>query len=287
MPNVIANGISIYYEFHPATNSDPTQPVSQDSTPLLLIMGLGLNSLGWYKNLPGLRANRNVITFDNRGTGRSSKPDQPYSIKQMAADTAALLDAIGVRRAHVFGYSMGSLIAQEVALNYPQKVKSLILGASTPGGIHGYIPRPEVSETMLQRGWVRSRQAADMIIPILYSREFMATHPEEIARDTQMRRVYPTPPFAYRRQLLACVQHSTYNRLDGLQMPTLVFTGSADQLVLPQNSRVLAKRIPRAELVIISGKGHYLPSEDPQITSQVVLDFLDRHFPGQSRARAA
>src|SRR5690349_12223610 len=95
-----ANGIDIYYEVHPANGKDPKRPISPDRTPLLMIMGLGLNSLSWYKNLPGLSSSRTVIVFDNRGTGRSSKPDVPYSLKQMAADAVAVLDAAGVRRAH-------------------------------------------------------------------------------------------------------------------------------------------------------------------------------------------
>lgn len=274
----INNGVEIYYEVHPANGKDPKQPVSPDRTPLLMIMGLGLNSLSWYKNVPGLSSSRTVIVFDNRGTGRSSKPDAPYSLKQMAADAIAVLDAAGVRRAHVFGYSMGSMIAQEVALNYPQRVKGLILGASTAGGFHHIAARPYVSYIMAQRGWVRSDEATDMIMPILYSPDFIKNHPEQIAADRKVRLVYPTPPYAYRRQIGAIVQHSTYNRLDQLQMPTLVFTGDKDLMVVPENSRVLARRIPRAELAIVPGRGHYLAGEDPQLTNSLILDFLDRHF---------
>jgi pimeloyl-ACP methyl ester carboxylesterase len=271
MPNIEANGISIYYEYHPATQA------VHDPTPLLLIMGLGISSLGWHKNLPGLTLNHNVIVFDNRGTGRSSKPDQPYSIRQMATDTAKLLEALQIRRVHLFGYSMGSMIAQEVALNYPHKVKSLILGASTLGGWRSFMTRPSIGLAMLQRASASSTN--DLLTPILYSPEFIRKHPEEIAADMRLRKLYPTPLYAYRHQLLACAQHDTYSRLDQLQMPTLVFTGTADRLVLPENSKILARRIPRAELVLVAGYGHLLPSENPPATNQIVLDFLKRKFP--------
>jgi pimeloyl-ACP methyl ester carboxylesterase len=272
------DGTQLYYEVYPANGKDPHWPVSSDRTPLLMIMGLGLNSLSWYKNLPGLSSSRTVIVFDNRGTGRSDKPDRAYSIKQMAADAVAVLDAAKVRRAHVFGYSMGSMIAQEVALNYPHRTKSLILGASTCGGLQHHAARPQVALIMAQRGFVQWKQASEMIIPILYSREFIKNHPEEIEADTRVRLVYPTPAYAYRHQLAAIARHSTYNRLDQLHMPALVFTGDNDLMVVPQNSQVLARRIPRAELMIAPGHGHYLPSEDPALTNRFILEFLDRHF---------
>lgn len=281
MPNVQANGISLYYEIHPAKNPDA------DPTPLLMIMGLGLNSMSWHKNLPGLNANHTVIIFDNRGTGRSSKPDAPYSVRQMADDTAGLLDALKVRRAHIFGYSMGGMIAQEFAINYPQKVKSLILGGTTPGGIFATLPSLRVGNAMLQRGNSRTPSHDEPLAEVLYSREFIKNHPEEIAKDSTVRLVYPTPAYAYRHQLGACMRHHTYNRLDQLQMPTLVFAATADKLVPPQNSRLLARRIPRAELVLLPGYGHFLPSENPAAVAQVINNFLSRNFVVKAGAKAA
>lgn len=281
MPNVQANGISIYYEIHPAKN------LYADPTPLLMIMGLGLNSMAWHKNLPGLNANHTVIIFDNRGTGRSSKPDAPYSIRQMADDTAALLDAIKVRRAHIFGYSMGGMIAQELAINYPQKVKSLILGGTTPGGLVATLPSLSVGNAMLQRGNMRGTAGYEPLTGVIYSPEFIKNHPAEIAEDNTVRLIYPTPAYAFQHQLAACIRHHTFNRLDQLQMPTLVFAGTADRLIPPQNSRLLASRIPRAELVLIPGHGHMLPSESPAAVAQVINNFLSRHFATAPAKKAA
>ncbi|HEX2912200.1 MAG TPA: alpha/beta hydrolase [Chloroflexia bacterium] len=274
MPVVNANGINIYYEIHPAKN-----PKAQsDKTPLLLIMGMGLNSLSWHKNLPDLTAERTVIVFDNRGTGRSSKPDHPYSTRQMAADAAGLLDVLRIRRAHVFGFSLGSLVAQEMALHFTHKVKGLILGASSAGSFQHVMSSPAVYQTMVQRGWVNPEVAAEVITPIIYSHQFIASQPEKIRADKHDRLVYPTPPYAYRRQLMAAFNHNAYFRLDHLPMPTLLMTGSKDLLVIPENSARLARRIPRAELKVLPGAGHYFTSEQPQQMAHAVSDFLSRHF---------
>ena len=267
MPTLQSNDIELYYEVH-------SPPVETDRTPLLLIMGLGLNSLSWQKNLAGLTVGRRVIIFDNRGTGRSGKPDAPYSLRQMAADAIGLLDGLGVRRAHVFGFSLGSLIAQELALNYTHRVKSLILGASSAGNLHHLISPPGVIDTMMQRGWVDPAQAARMIVPVIYSPRFQVEGKERIDADTLIRLAYPTPPYAYRRQLMAALYHDTYDRLDQLPMPTLLITGDQDILVVPENSQALARRIPRSRTVVLTGAGHYFTSEEPALTGQVVNNFL-------------
>ena len=122
MPVVQANEIEIYYEEHGS------------GEPLLLIMGWGGNTATWNPQLEGLAEQYRVIAFDNRGAGRTKAPDSPYTIPQMAADTAGLLHALGVPKAHVFGISMGGMVAQELALGYPELVGSLILGCTSAGG---------------------------------------------------------------------------------------------------------------------------------------------------------
>ena len=279
MPTVRVRDIDIYYEILPASESAS----AQERTPLLLIMGLALSSLSWKRLLPYLTHRRSVIIFDNRGTGRSSKPDQSYSIRQMAEDAAGLLEVIGVRRADVFGYSMGSMIAQEVALNYPDRVRRLVLGASTPGGLRHRLAPARTLYTMTVRTLLEGQAAYEAVVPILYSPQFIRQHPEIIKDDAATRLIYPTPAYAYRRQLRAIAFHNTYSRLNRLPMPTLVLTGDRDQMIPSQNSRVLAGRIPRARLVIFPGGGHNLPSEQPARLAQVVLDFLDQNFkPPQS-----
>jgi pimeloyl-ACP methyl ester carboxylesterase len=122
MPAIRVNGISIYYELH------------GEGIPLVLIMGLRRNLEWWYCQIPELSKHFKVITLDNRGAGRSDKPDMEYSIRLFADDTAGLMEALGIHNAHILGVSMGGYIAQELALNYPDKVRSLILGCTSCGG---------------------------------------------------------------------------------------------------------------------------------------------------------
>lgn len=282
MPYIHVNEIELYYEIHPAT-----QPDRQDKTPLLLIMGLGLNSLSWQKNLPYLTEKHSVIVFDNRGTGRSSKPDYPYTIRMLAEDAAGLLKALHIRRTHVFGFSLGSLIAQELALHHTHLVKSLILGASTTGGLHHIAPPPGVIDRMVQRGWVEPSQAARMVIPIIYSEKFIREKSEQIEMDTATRLFYPTPSYAYRRQMVAAMYHDTWTRLDQLAMPVLLITGDADKLIVPENTARLASRLPHPETVIFPGVGHYFTSEEPKRSCEVIIEFLERHFGKRSSKTAA
>ena len=108
--------------------------------PVLLIMGLGMASTAWWRTVPVLAKRLRVITFDNRGAGRSDAPRGPYTLRQLAADAVAVLDAAGEERAHVYGFSLGGMIAQELALRHPERVSKLVLGATTPGGRHHELP---------------------------------------------------------------------------------------------------------------------------------------------------
>jgi pimeloyl-ACP methyl ester carboxylesterase len=118
MPHITANGVNLYYEEH------------GDGEPLILIMGFTVSAVGWYWNVPAFARDFRTIVFDNRGVGRSDKPDAPYSMQMFADDTAGVLDGLGIEQAHVFGISMGGMIAQEFALRYPDRVKTLILGCT-------------------------------------------------------------------------------------------------------------------------------------------------------------
>ena len=125
MPHTSRDGVSLYWEERGAGD------------PLLLIMGLGVTLEGWSRLAAELADRYRIILFDNRGVGRSDVPPGPYAISTLAADVAAVLDAAGIDAAHVFGVSMGGMIAQEFALAYPSRVRSLILGCTTCGGRDG------------------------------------------------------------------------------------------------------------------------------------------------------
>src|ERR1700676_1629689 len=119
--------------------------------PVLLIMGLGYPSAMWYRIRPTLAASYRTISLDNRGPGLSDTPPGPYPIRQMASDAAAVLEAAGVESAHVFGVSMGGMIAQEFALQYPKRVRSLILGCTAAGGPHAVRSEPEAAQMLMTR----------------------------------------------------------------------------------------------------------------------------------------
>ncbi len=269
MPTVKVSDINIYYE------------IRGDGEPLLMIQGYGQYSAHWTTLIPPLAREYRVIIFDNRGTGRSDKPETPYTMKMMAADARGLMDAIGIDRANIFGVSMGGMIAQEFALNYPDKVMSLILGCTHCGGAKTVLPTqealaflfsPEMAKLSVAE---RARQTA----PWLWTKAFIDKHPEAVDIYVDITMKYPTPPHGFSGQAQAIAGHDTYDRLPQIKAPTLVIAGDADRIIPADNSKVLASRIPGAELVIVKNAGHGF-TEAPEAT-RAILDFLRRHPGGK------
>jgi pimeloyl-ACP methyl ester carboxylesterase len=245
LPTVKVNGVTLYYEVH------------GDGCPLVLIAGYGGSSEHWLpEEIRALQAAFKVIVFDNRGTGRSSPSDEAYSIATMADDAAALLDAVNLTPAHVLGVSMGGMVAQEVAINHPETVNKLILCSTTAGGPHSVRFRDALAfaETIVQ--WDRSTEdLLDWIWSRLYTTRYVQAHRDRLIDDAASIR-FPTPPHTYRRQLHATSAFDSYTRLGRIKASTLVMTGAADALIAPDNSRILADRIPRATLQVFDDVGH-------------------------------
>nr|WP_263328277.1 alpha/beta hydrolase [Neobacillus sp. Marseille-Q6967] len=266
LPITNANGIELYYEIH------------GQGEPLLLIMGLSLDSQSWFRSLPALSEQYKVIIFDNRGVGRSGKPNTPYSIELMAEDARAVLDAAGVDAAHVYGISMGGMIAQRLVLKYPERVKSLILGCTTSGGDNHVQPSPEVSMHMVSRGAATAtpEEVAWATAPIIYSQSFLEEHRDVVAEDIKVRTANPILPYAYMLQLQACLAHDTYLELDQIKVPALVIHGDADRLVPYENGVTLAEKIPNAEFLTVRGAGHIYPTEQGELVNTRVIEFLKK-----------
>ncbi|RSK26622.1 alpha/beta hydrolase [Bacillus sp. HMF5848] len=264
MPTTTNNGTEIYYEVH------------GEGEPLLLIMGLSHNALSWNRTWPALAEKYQVILFDNRGTGRSAKPQSSYSIELMADDAKAVLDAVEVDKVHVYGISMGGMIAQKLAINYPDRVQSLILGCTTAGGATHIQPSPDVSMLMISRASVPStpEEIAWAVVPILYSETFIENNHSDIAEDIKTRIEIPTPVHGYMLQLQACLAHDTSTDLEKITVPTLVIHGDADKLVPYENGVTLASRIKNAELFTVPGAGHIYVTEAADIVNNKVLQFL-------------
>lgn len=265
MPFANSDNVSIYYEVH------------GEGEPLLMIMGLGYNRLSWHRTLPALSRHFKVIIFDNRGVGKSSKPDGPYSIEMMADDAKAVLDASSVETAHVYGISMGGMIAQRLAIHYPERVRSLVLGCTTAGGPTHVPPSPKIMELMVARGSLTGtpEENAWLAAPIVYSQAFIDHHPEMVQEDIEKRIQIVTPPYAYLSQLQACGVHNTSQELDKINIPTFVIHGDADELVPYENGKMLAERIKGAKLHTVSGAGHIYFTEAVEESNDKVLEFLN------------
>lgn len=237
--------------------------------PVLLIMGLGYPSYLWHRMRPVLNERYRTIVLDNRGTGQSDAPSGPYSIAQMASDAAATLDAAGIEKAHVFGLSMGGMIAQEFALQYPARVRSLILGCTAPGGPNAVRAEKQVTEILTSR--MPPEEAAIAIQPYIYD---SATPRERIEEDMAIRRKWYPRPEGYWGQLQAIFTWEAYSRIDRITAPTLVIHGENDQLVPPGNGRLIAEKIPGAKLVMLPHASHLFPTDQQEVSKQIVLDFL-------------
>ena len=259
MPYAANEGAKLYWEEHGVGD------------PVLMIMGLSFTLEMWTRMLPALTPSYRVILFDNRGMGRSSVPRGLYSIRQMARDAAAVLDAAGVNAAHIVGASMGGMIAQELALSLPHRVRSLLLACTTHGG---FLSRwPDFSRRPRGVQWPKyeriERERA--VIPMLYAD---TTPIERIEEDIHLRCNCQWNAQGFFRQLAAILPWTSYRRLRRINVPTLVVHGDQDRLVPSANGRMVAKRIPGATFRIIENAGHVLTTDQPEICAELMVDFL-------------
>jgi len=240
--------------------------------PILLIMGLGYPSQMWYRTRPMLAARYRTMALDNRGVGQSDMPQGPYPIALMASDAGAVLDAAGIESAHVFGISMGGMIAQEFALQNPKRVRSLILGCTACGGPKAVRAKPEANEMLMTRAKMTPEEAAQAAIPFIYD---PGTPREKIDEDLNVRRPWFPRRDAYTAQLQGILAWEAYSRLDQITAPTLVIHGEHDELVPPGNGELIAQRIPGAKLVLLPNAGHIFTTDQPEPSHQAITDFLD------------
>ncbi len=241
--------------------------------PILLIMGLGWASPMWHRTRPVLAQRYLTIALDNRGVGRSDVPPGPYPIALMAADAASVLDAAGIESAHVFGVSMGGMIAQEFALQYPKRVRSLILGCTAAGGPTALRAEPEVLEILTRRDLSPDDSVAASN-PVIYD---SATLPERLDEDTAIRKQWWPNADGYMAQLQGIMAWEAYSRLPQIAAPTLVIHGETDRLVPPGNAKLIAGRVRGAKLVMIPHASHIFATDQPEASHRAVLEFLSAH----------
>jgi 3-oxoadipate enol-lactonase len=240
-------------------------------------MGLGMNATGWWRTVPVLRAaGMRVLTFDNRGVGRSDRPPGPYTAAAMADDAVAVLDAAEVERAHVYGISLGGMIAQEIALRHPDRLQRLVLGATTPGG-SGATPADDATlEFFQRRGRMPAEEAVWASVPYNYSARTRTLHADRIGQDIRQRLRFPIQPEPYAAQLAAALGHDACDRLAGIVAPTLVVHGEEDVMVPPANGRRLAEVVPDARLLALPGAAHLYPTDEPAADREIATFLIAR-----------
>jgi 3-oxoadipate enol-lactonase len=238
--------------------------------PLLLIMGLGYPSYMWHRVRPVLAQRYRTVALDNRGVGQSDAPPGAYPLALMASDAAAVLDAAGIESAHIFGASMGGMIAQEFALQYPKRVRSLILGCTAAGGPHAVRAEPAALQA-LSRQDMTPEESKEAIIPFIYD---AATPRERIDEDMAIRMKWYPSRQGYLGQLQGIFAWEAYSRIAQITAPTLVIHGETDRLIPPANARLIAERIPGAKLVLIPHASHIFETDQRALAQQAILEFL-------------
>jgi len=266
MPFITRDGADIYYEVH------------GEGSPLLFCSVTGLDHQAWkFHQVPEFSRDHKVIVFDYRGTGKSSKAIQKYSIKMFAEDAAAVLDHLDIEQAIVCGHSMGGVVAQLLALEHPRKVTKLILassGSSHPGaqgiplamcrdmvrlGFEGYI-----REHTIETGWTKA---------------FVASHPDLIEKFLQVRMSGIAPLENYLYFVLARQDHDHTARLKEIRVSTLVLVGDdehhgASDKTHFASAHELAREIPNAKLVVLSGEGHHYLATNPETAHRAIREFI-------------
>lgn len=254
MSRATVNGIKIHYI------------IKGQGEPLVLIGGFDSPLQTWARQTAVFKKYFKVITFDARGTGRSSKPSGPYSVAVMAEDVIKLMDLLNIEKAHIVGVSLGGLVAQEIAIQYPQRVEKLVLGTTFAYISAASGPTPDMyrimnlpffrmldamAGLMLNRKWYRT-----LLLPIAYAKNRLA-HRAAILGKRE-----------------AANNFDLSQSLSGILSPTLILTGKADRVILPSSSEILKSLIPGSKLVMVENGSHMFFIENAKTFDRAVLDFL-------------
>jgi len=243
--------------------------------PLLLISGVSGGTWSWKESIEAWSPNFRVIVFDNIGAGRSSKPNRPYTVEEMADHAAAVLHAAGVRRAGVVGLSMGGMIAQELALRHPDRVNRLVLGSTHCGGSQRIPPHPNVIQRFANNKGLSPEEIVDKNLTLLVTPQFLRSGSDALKRYKERQLKAPLQPdYALKRQLDAIGGFDACGRIGNIQVPTLVLSAECDILVPPENGRLLSIHIPHAVEKSFAGAGHLIYLECAQDFHGTVIKFF-------------
>jgi len=263
MPKANVNGINIDYR------------VDGQGDPLIIIMGLGSAKIRWGFQLGPFRKYYRVITFDNRGVGKSDKPTGPYTIKMMADDVTGLMAHLGIEKAHIFGGSMGGMIAQEIAINHPERVNKLVLACTfarrdETSGFSSEINKAIEAYQRSSCDEASFRRFSSVFMPLAFNKWYYRVLIGALLK-IAIRFVTFT---GYVAQFEAVLTHDAADRLGMIKAPTLVITGTEDRVIKPISSEVIAGRVLNATLVKVLGGGHNFSVEMRGEFNREVLNFL-------------
>ncbi len=239
--------------------------VEGEGEPLVMIMGFGSGMEGWTFQAPFFAKRFKVVTFDNRGVGKSDKPKGPYTTAMMAEDAVGLMDNLGIERAHVMGASMGGMIAQELAINHPERVNKLVLACT--------YARPLLRDTDGAKLTGTPAERMNGIIGLAFNKPLYRLVFGTLAK---FRSIPLDSPEAagIEGQSAAVATHDTLDRLGSITAETLIIVGTGDRLIDPSASEIIAGRIPKAKLVKIEGGSHTFMVENRGEYNREVLNFL-------------
>lgn len=261
MPYAEVNNTTIYYEINGTGEKD-----------VVLIGGLGSQMQSWATQVPIYSENFRVVTFDNRGAGRSDKSDEYFTIEDMADDTIALMDELGIDKASFVGKSMGGMIAQWIGIKYPERVERLVMGCSSAS-------RDEVGNTILRIGrdiatGVGMKAVWLTAMFLGYNRKYIEDNIESIQSTLQMLSEDPDSLRGYIAQSRACEMHDTRDLLKDIKAKTLVMYGETDFITSPRRSAELGELIPDSVVRSFECTGHGFWRERQVEVDSLVMDFL-------------
>jgi 3-oxoadipate enol-lactonase len=246
-----------------------------EKDPLLLISGVGGGTWTWEEGIEAWSPYFRIIVFDNIGAGRSSMPDRPYTMTEMADHAAAVLDAAGVEQAGVVGLSMGGMIAQELTLKYPDRVRRLVLGSTHCGISRRIPPDPDLIKQFADNNGLSPEEIFDKNLLLLATPRFLKKGSAVLKRYKERELGAPLQPdYALKRQLGAIAGYDACDRINNIHVPTLILTAELDKLVPPENGRILSDQIPGAMEKSFADAGHLIHLECADEFHELVMQFF-------------